>query len=890
MAVTATAADYVTVAQQLYIAYFGRPADAFGLTNMTQALAASGAPTDEAGFSTAYATNSTVKAIIDNFGTSKESTALYGSGTTSSFVTAIFQNVLGRDPLIAGLEFWVNAIDQGVMTKAQAAENILAAAVKTGGSAADAATVAAKLAVANAFTTDIDTAAEVNGYTGAAAAAAARAMLHGVDGTTDASTYASLASSTLANIVTGSVVVTNTLLTVNADALVGGNGNDNFVGTLTPGAGGAPTDTLNAFDSIDGGAGSNSLTVAFNGAEAGGDIAALGLQLKNIQTLNVTNAAATVLSNGDTAGFSTVKVTGTVANITVNSAAATTVSTINGLGVTVNDAAATTVSVSGATGVVAVNSDALTTLNLTNIAGGAAVTAAAGTRALTINANGVIGAAGAAVAVSDTTATSVTINDTGAASNLTLAIDAATALTLGGAKEVDFAAATGTSFAALAKATITGSGGVEGDLSGAALLTAIDASASTGKNVIAVDGTHATYVGGSGVDIVSLAVTATKSIDGGAGTADVLVLNGAAGVAQVGTHTTGFEVLGLGINATGSYDATGFSALTHGVVAGPVTFTGLTTGATLTLTDAPTADTTVVLAADGTADVLNVVVTSDITINAGGVVATGFETINVTSTDTADTPAAVHLLAIHDATATTLTVGGNTGITLDTTDAAAIATFDASGNTTVHGAGGVTYVSTNVTTSVSLKGGTGDDVLDASATIATKSATIDGGAGNNTLTGGLGSDTIKGGAGNDIITGGGKGDTLTGGGGNNVFHYTNTTDSAPSTYDTITDFHAKTATVNGDVLHLDSTIFGGAAGVLAIGTVSVAANGSLALAALGADAHTTGLVNFALDASTGTLYIDGQGVGHDHIPDGTADMAIILTGVTTITASAISVA
>jgi len=280
MAVTATAADYVTVAQQLYIAYFGRPADAFGLTNMTQALAASGAPTDEAGFSTAYATNSTVKSIIDNFGNSKESTALYGSGTTSSFVTAIFQNVLGRDPLIAGLEFWVNAIDQGTMTKAQAAENILAAAVKTGGSAADAATVAAKLAVASAFTTDIDTAAEVNGYSGAAAAAAARAMLHGVDGTTDSSTYASLASSTLANIVTGSVVVTNTQLTTNTDALVGGNGNDNFVGTLTHG--GAITDTLNAFDSIDGGAGNNSLTVAFASATAGDDIAGLGLQLKNI--------------------------------------------------------------------------------------------------------------------------------------------------------------------------------------------------------------------------------------------------------------------------------------------------------------------------------------------------------------------------------------------------------------------------------------------------------------------------------------------------------------------------------------------------------------------------------------------------------------------------------
>src|SRR5471032_2882916 len=186
---------------------------------MTAALAASGAPTDETAFAASYSTNATVKSIIDNFGNSAESTKLYGTGSDSSFVTAIFNNVLGRDPLLAGLTFWVNAIDTGAMTRAQAAENILAGAL-SGGSAADVATVTAKFNVANDFTGNIDTAAEVNAYSGATAAAAARAMLVGVTSTTDATTFTTLASSTLSSIVTGSVATTLTL-TAGVDTLVG---------------------------------------------------------------------------------------------------------------------------------------------------------------------------------------------------------------------------------------------------------------------------------------------------------------------------------------------------------------------------------------------------------------------------------------------------------------------------------------------------------------------------------------------------------------------------------------------------------------------------------------------------------------------------------------------
>src|SRR5579872_3558549 len=105
--------SYATVVQELYISYFGRPADPTGLANFEAALAGANAPEDAQSLLQAYKTNTTVKQLIDSFGTSKESLSLYGSGTTTAFVTAIFTNVLNRQPIASGLAFWVNAIDSG---------------------------------------------------------------------------------------------------------------------------------------------------------------------------------------------------------------------------------------------------------------------------------------------------------------------------------------------------------------------------------------------------------------------------------------------------------------------------------------------------------------------------------------------------------------------------------------------------------------------------------------------------------------------------------------------------------------------------------------------------------------------------------------------------------
>lgn len=206
VALTTTASSsYTSIAEKLYVSYFGRPADPAGLANMEAQFAASGAPTTAQAFVDAYSTNANVKAVIDNFGNSQESRNLYGTGSTASFVTAIFTYVLNRAPQSAGLTFWTNAIDSGSMSRGQAAMYILAGAENNPSSQGliDAARLANVVTISTNFTHAIDTPAEVAGYAGAIAAGKARAMLATVTNTTDPVAFQATVDATLAAIVGG---------------------------------------------------------------------------------------------------------------------------------------------------------------------------------------------------------------------------------------------------------------------------------------------------------------------------------------------------------------------------------------------------------------------------------------------------------------------------------------------------------------------------------------------------------------------------------------------------------------------------------------------------------------------------------------------------------------
>lgn len=183
--------SYSSIVQKFYISYFGRPADPDGLQSMTNQLKAANAPyisTDA--FVSAYGSNATVKTIIDNFGTSAESAALY-SGSTTEFVTAIYDHVLGRTPDSGGLAYWTNAIDNGSLARGTAALTIMAGAENNTSPQGliDAALVANRVKVAANFTMAIDTAAEKTGYSGNAAAAVIRSMLNNVNQNTVVSDF-----------------------------------------------------------------------------------------------------------------------------------------------------------------------------------------------------------------------------------------------------------------------------------------------------------------------------------------------------------------------------------------------------------------------------------------------------------------------------------------------------------------------------------------------------------------------------------------------------------------------------------------------------------------------------------------------------------------------------
>lgn len=182
----ATAAEYSNAVQQLYVSYFGRPADPAGLANFQAALLGAAAPTDIQGLDAAYQSNPTVRQLVDNFSASDESARLY-TGDTTAFIQAIYRNVLNRSELDSGAQFWISAIDQGGLKRANAALSIMAGALANTSPQGqlDAAVIIRKIAIATRFTAAVP----AGSYRGDTAAALARTMLGTVSAGTDAQSF-----------------------------------------------------------------------------------------------------------------------------------------------------------------------------------------------------------------------------------------------------------------------------------------------------------------------------------------------------------------------------------------------------------------------------------------------------------------------------------------------------------------------------------------------------------------------------------------------------------------------------------------------------------------------------------------------------------------------------
>jgi len=197
-----TASSYQNVMEQLYLAYYGRPADPAGMTYWEGVLLAANAPTTIAGLNSAYASNPSVKTVVDSFGNSAESQTLYGTGSASTFINAIYQNVLDRSTTTdqAGATYWSGLISSGAMTQAQAALAILSAAATEPTTSNDEQVVSNRLAVANYFTAQVTAQSAGSSYSGDTASATARSMLSTVSNTTNTTAFQATVNSVVASL------------------------------------------------------------------------------------------------------------------------------------------------------------------------------------------------------------------------------------------------------------------------------------------------------------------------------------------------------------------------------------------------------------------------------------------------------------------------------------------------------------------------------------------------------------------------------------------------------------------------------------------------------------------------------------------------------------------
>lgn len=182
---------HVNAVQQLYVAYFNRPADYAGLDYWTNVVAAQKGST--AAVSAAFAAEAEYKTA-------------YANMTNAQVVNQVYQNLFGRPAEAAGQTYWADLLDRKVITIDKVVAEISKAALTTDKTAYE-----NKVAGATAFSAALDTKAEQDGYRGAEANKLAKAFITSI--TTDASLTVATAPATL-NATVAKVVIAGTPFTL----------------------------------------------------------------------------------------------------------------------------------------------------------------------------------------------------------------------------------------------------------------------------------------------------------------------------------------------------------------------------------------------------------------------------------------------------------------------------------------------------------------------------------------------------------------------------------------------------------------------------------------------------------------------------------------------------
>lgn len=620
-----------------------------------------------------------------------------------------------------------------------------------------------------------------------------------------------------------------TPLTSGADNIVGTAGNDTIKAVIDAqdaalGANSAKITTLNATDDIAGGAGTDSLSIIANGNAANSVTPLFLTGVEKVSVKDVDNTGA----NGTTLNL--VNATGVTEVINDGSVAAIAFQNIGTAAVTVKNVT-TAVGTTFTRGTSAVTADL--TVNLENV--GKAVTAA--------DASGAVATQMAALSSlsANNQSTKATINATGYVNVLSAELSGnagaghtVDTLTVNAAGTTIFGASggavdiTGFDTTKAAKIVVTGAGNVSLNTL-AAVVQTVDASASTGNvtlqgtqyntgtNAAALAAPGLKLTGGSGNDsftfdgvatavvdmgagndtaIVNAGLTAGASIKGGEGTdtvqlavADINALEAqtAAGTALRAT-ISGFEKLGVTGDLTGAINAALAGGYNYVVLNGAVdnadvgavadesvNITGLTTGATVEFRALGVyediAQVVMTDAALSTTDVLNIALNANLAAAANNnsqvtakVGVAGINTINVTANDLVNDVTDDDLTAAADLADN----GAGDGYTLVLSNTANVNTINVAGSSFVNY---TMSAGTDAATLLDASASTGNFTTSVAAFAGTQRIEVKGSQGVNDITGsGLAfGEKITGGAKGDSITGGAGADDMTGNGGRDYF-------------------------------------------------------------------------------------------------------------------------
>ncbi|MFI0471720.1 DUF4214 domain-containing protein [Halomonas sp. HMF6819] len=152
------------LAQLLYVAYYGRPADQSGLDFWTDRI-------DEVG----------VQGIAADFGASAEFDARFGDSGSLTLINNLYQQLFGRDAETEGLQYWQNVLSNGTPLAQIAYE------IANGAQGGDMTGLMNKVTLANQFTAAV--AAGGIAYEGEAAANYGRDFLASINENTNVDSY-----------------------------------------------------------------------------------------------------------------------------------------------------------------------------------------------------------------------------------------------------------------------------------------------------------------------------------------------------------------------------------------------------------------------------------------------------------------------------------------------------------------------------------------------------------------------------------------------------------------------------------------------------------------------------------------------------------------------------